>query len=173
MSSFRNVRHSLTSNRLWKAGGALAGVAALIGTSTASDVQYAQSTGGWASYNSTQKLQYVFGKFISRITNGSYTPWSWTGTSKPDWNIANALNGVTIGGLLGVAYSKLSVHYKLRLPFARQVGMVALPVAVGSFVGGLLDDAVSTGFSGVAPATPNAYPGITSGQSSTVAGWSK
>jgi hypothetical protein len=112
-----------------------------------------------------------------RISNGLFGPTTIqlgntlvAVNSKPSWDIGNIFNKWTGLGILAWAYG--SKYSPKGLPYKSAASKFKILVPVG-VVSGLLDDAVSTGSSGVAPPAPNAYPGLTSGQSSAIQGWSK
>lgn len=106
------------------------------------------------------KLQILATCFVERITNGALNNQSVTtsgGTvsglnSKPTWKLSNVLTSpFTWLGIGTAIYNRVP-----GLPQRSKVGKFAAPMIIAG-IAALLDDPVSTGYSGVAPPTGSGY----------------
>ena len=170
MSSLRHVRRGFGSSKFWNGLAVAAGFGALFTQSTSSDrANLAAAVSGWTL---AQKLQAYGTAFLQRLSLGNLGIINVTGStgsvglnSKPTWNIGNSLNKFTAIGIGAEIYKRLP-----GLPQRGKIGKFGLPLIVAGLFGGLLDDPVSTGSSGVAPATTGGRS-VTTRMQSTTTGW--
>jgi hypothetical protein len=132
----------------WKAAPGIAGAGAFVVQATHADTEYWQSTGSLWKNSTTQKLQSIGNSLIQRITFG-YAPPIFQGNGvyavNPDHSpnfYAALTNKFFWGGIAAEIIGQMPF-----VPYRSKVRRFAKPLAIGGFLGGLIDD---TGASGTA-----------------------